>query len=380
MRILKAFVLASGVLALFSGRAFAQQGATISGRVTNVAGAPIPSANVFIQGMSLGTQTDADGRYSFTVPAARVRGQTEILTARLLGFTVRSVPITLTPGEMTRDFALGPNPFQLGEIVVTGAGTSTQVEKLGNVRNAVDSAAITRSNETNIVNAIAGKAPNVEVQSQSGEPGASSFIRIRGAKTIRGTGQPLFVVDGQPIDNSTITTNGSTQSTVASNRASDINPNDIESIEILKGAAAAAIYGSRAGQGVVLITTKSGRPGATKYSLRSLFSADNVSNAVPLQTTFGQGSRGKVPKCTNPALVPGDPGCRLTSGSWGPMLAAGTPTFDHFGELFHTGTTRDNTLTVSGGNDRTLFYLSGSHLAQTGTKGSEPRMCAALPA
>ena len=373
MRILKAFALAVAMLTLVAGSALAQQGTTISGRVTNEAGAPIPSANVYIPTLNLGTQTDAEGRYSFSVPAARVRGQTVELTARLLGFTLRSFPITLTPGEITRDFALGSNPFQLGEVVVTGAGTSTQVQKLGNVRNNVDSASIARSNEPNIVNAIAGKAPNVEVQSQSGEPGASSFVRIRGAKTIRGTGQPLFVVDGQPIDNSTITTNGSTQSTVASNRASDINPNDIESIEILKGAAAAAIYGARAGQGVVLITTKSGHPGATKYSLRSVVSADKVNRGIPLQTIYGQGS------CTRDAItgecIPGQgtfrpctrEGCRLTSGSWGPKLAAGTPIFDHFNELFHTGSTVDNTLMVSGGNDRTTFYLSGSHLGQNGT-------------
>ncbi len=360
MKTLKAFFIVALSLVLLPITARAQQATTISGRVATESGAPLANASVFLQGMGVGTITDANGRYSFTVPAARVQGQTVNLTARFLGRTATSVPITLTASSVTHDFALTVNPFQIGEVVVTGAGTTSQVEKLGNVRNNVDSSQIARSNETNIVNAIAGKAPNVEVVSTSGEPGASSFIRIRGAKTIRGTGQPLFVVDGQPIDNSTIVTTASTAGTVASNRASDINPDDIASLEILKGAAAAAIYGARAGQGVILITTKSGRPGPTKYSLKSQYSNDQVSHAIPLQTTYGQGSGGKLAACTAE-------GCRRSSGSYGPKLEAGTPTFDHFGELFHSGTTLENTLTASGGNDRTLFYLSGSHLKQNGT-------------
>ncbi|MEP6905800.1 MAG: TonB-dependent receptor, partial [Gemmatimonadales bacterium] len=169
----------------------------------------------------------------------------------------------------------------------------------------------------------------------------------------------LFVVDGQPIDNSTISTGGNTASTVSANRASDINPNDVESVEILKGAAAAAIYGSRAGQGVVLITTKSGRPGATKYSLRSTITQDKVNYDYPLQTTYGQGSGGAAAVCASV-------GCRLTSGSWGAKLAAGTPVFDHFADMFTTGRLWENTLTASGGNDRTLFYLSGSRANQNG--------------
>lgn len=335
------------------------QDVTVSGSVTREDGSPIPSATVFIDGMGVGSQTNSAGRYSFVVPGARASGQSVVLSARVIGYTSRTARITLTPGGVTQDFSLPVNPLRLGEVIVTGAGTTSSVEKLGNVRNTVDSTLIRRSNETNIVNALAGKAPNVEVSSQSGEAGASSFIRIRGIKTIGGTGQPLFVVDGQPIDNTTISTGPSTESTSASNRASDINPNDVESIEILKGAAAAAIYGARAGQGVVLITTKSGRPGPTRYSLRSTITSDRVNNDYPLQTTFGQGSGGRAAVCAAA-------GCRLTSTSYGPKLAAGTPTFDHFGEMFRTGSLFENALTVSGGNDRTLFYLSGSRADQKG--------------
>ena len=359
MKVWKVFVLVALTLAFLPASAAAQQGATITGRVTAENGAALPAANVFITELSLGSTTDENGRYSFTVPGARVAGQTVRLTARRIGYTVRTATVTLTPGEVRQDFVLGANPLRLGEVVVTGAGTSSEVQKLGNVRNEVDSTSIQKSNESNIVNALAAKAPNVEVTSQSGEAGASSAIRMRGERTVNGTGQPLFIVDGQPIDNTTIATGDPTASTASPNRASDINPNDIESVEILKGAAAAAIYGARAGQGVVLITTKSGRPGATRYSLRSTASSDEVNTDYPVQREYGQGSRGNPAPC-------GGPGCSLTSGSWGPKLAAGTPTYGHFKELFRTGTTLDNVLSASGGNDRTLFYLSGERLDQKG--------------
>ena len=335
------------------------QGAVISGRVVGASGEPLPSASVFIQGYGVGSTTDADGRYTIQVPSARVQGQTVTLTARRIGYTSQNASVPLTAGNISRDFNLALNPFQLGEVVVTGAGTTTTVEKLGNVRNTVDSMLIRKSNETNVVNALAAKAPNVVVSSQSGDPGSSSYIQIRGNRTIQSTGQPLFVVDGVVIDNTTLATTSGLSGTVATNRASDINPNDIESVEILKGSAAAAIYGAAAGQGVVMITTKSGHSGATKYSFTGNYSTDHVTHPVPLQTTYGQGSKGVGVTCLAR-------GCKLGSRSWGPQLAAGTPVYDHFGELFRNGFTADNTLTASGGNDRTLFYVSGTRTNQTG--------------
>ncbi|HEY2026300.1 MAG TPA: TonB-dependent receptor plug domain-containing protein, partial [Gemmatimonadaceae bacterium] len=253
------------LLALLPALAAAQE-ARISGRVVNEAAAPLPGVSVGISGLGVGTITGVDGRYSFIVPPARVLGQAVTLRARLIGYTVATRSITLSPGSTTQDFTLVANALRLNEVVVTGAGTVTTREKLGNVINTVDSAMIRRSNETNVVSALSGKAPNVEVRTQSGEPGASASIRIRGYTTIQGTSQPLFVVDGTPIDNSTTVTTASTGGTVSANRASDINPNDIESVEILKGSAAAAIYGARAANGVILITTKSGKPGQTRYS------------------------------------------------------------------------------------------------------------------
>src|SRR6266568_915088 len=337
----------------------AQQPVTISGAVTSDAGLPLGQAEVSIPTLGVGAFTKDDGRYTIVIPGARVSGQAVAVTARRLGYKPMTVQITLTPGGVTHDFTLAANPLQLGEVVVTGAGTVSAAEKLGSVRNSVDSTLIQRSNEMNIVAALAGKAPNVEVQSQAGDPGSSAIIRIRGERTLNGTGQPLIVVDGVPLDNSTEATGGYLGSTVAPNRASDLNPNDVATSDILMGAASGAIYGARAGQGVWLITTKSGQPGPTRYSLRSSFSIDNVTHGVPLQTSFGQGTNGTAAVC-------GGVGCRLPSGSWGPQLAAGTPVYDHFGDLFQSGYVTENNLTVSGGNDRTLFYLSGEGMYNRG--------------
>lgn len=374
----------------------AQEGATISGVVTSEAGVPVEAATVFIDGLNVGTTTTGGGRYTLALPAARLSGQAVTLRVRRIGFTSTSSTITLTPGSQTRNFILGSNPMQLGEVVVTGEGTRTTREKLGNVINSVDSVSITRSNEPNIVQALAGKAPNVEVNQQSGEPGASSYIRIRGAKSISGTGQPLFVVDGVPIDNTTFATGPATAGTVTPNRASDINPADIASVDILKGPAAAAIYGARAAQGVVLITTKGGKSGETRYSLRSNFGWNTVNKEIPLQTKYGQGIRtlaGTVDNC----LILDTKNCTTTGFSWGPELtqpiyteairarltalgrnpADAEATFarlypnglqiqDHFGELFDTGFDSDMTLTSSGGNDKTTFYMSVGRLSQRG--------------
>jgi TonB-linked SusC/RagA family outer membrane protein len=353
------------VLALVVAPALAaaqQQVATISGRVASEAGVGLSNATVYIESMGLGAQTNDEGRYSLVVPAARVNGQTVTIGARIIGYRSSTASIVITPGAITKDFVLATNPMRLGEVIVTGAGTSTTTEKLGNTINSVKAQDIVKSNEPNIVNALAAKAPNIEVTSQSGDPGAGSSILIRGLKTIQGTGQPLFVVDGQPIDNSTTNTSEFPDaSTAYTNRAADINPNDIESIEVLKGAAASAIYGARAAQGVILITTKSGKAGATRYSLHSSYTFDDVNKRIPLQREFGRGQNGSA----GPAACSGD-GCYPTSSTWGPKLAAGTPTFDHWGEAFDTGHLWDNILSISGGDDRRSFYLSGGRTTQDG--------------
>ncbi|PYP42214.1 MAG: hypothetical protein DMD42_12425, partial [Gemmatimonadetes bacterium] len=263
----------------------------------------------------------------------------------------------------SRSWRVAANPLQLGEVVVTGAGTTSSTEKLGNVRNSVGADLIAKAGEANMVQALAGKAPNVTVIQQSGDPGAGSFINIRGTSSILGSNQPLFVVDGVPMDNSTFSTSnflgpedaggtlvqvGQTEGTVATNRAADLNPNDIESVEILKGPAASAIYGARAAAGVVLITTKSGRSGPTRFTFRSSTSFNDINHTYPLQMLYGQGTRG----------------IHADTSLGGPAIPSGNTfgaPFDHANELYRVGHTFDNGFTVAGGNDRTTFYLSGDN-------------------
>jgi len=364
-------IAAAGVLVCAASTASAQAGTTISGTVTTEQGVPLPGATVLIQGTTTGAHTDDAGRYVIVVPADRANGQSGVLVARVIGYSARTVPIVLTAGStINQNFSLIVNPLNLDAVLVTGAGTSTTRERLTTTINSVDSSALTRAaNPQNVVSALAAQAPNVEVRTQSGEPGSSASIKIRGAASLSGTNQPLFVVDGQPIDNQTFSTQsiangsgtaaGADASTVAPNRASDINPADIESIQILKSSAAAAIYGARAANGVVLITTKSGTPGATKYTISSTETFDRVNMPDVLQHQFVQGLNGAARTC-------GGPDCSVVRYSWGPAAAPGTPLFDHSNELFDTGVTADNNLQVSGGNDRTTFYASGGLMNQNG--------------
>ncbi|MFL5612055.1 MAG: SusC/RagA family TonB-linked outer membrane protein [Gemmatimonadaceae bacterium] len=356
-----------GMLLLAPTLAIAQQGATITGRATGDAGAPLASVTITIPELGVGTLTRDDGRYSLTIPGARVAGQSVTLSARRVGYKPKLARLTIAPGSITQDFILEANPLQLGEVVVTGAGTSTEVEKLGNVRNQVSAELVQKSNEPNVVQALAGKAPNVVVSQASGDPGAASKIQIRGLRTLNGNTQPLFIVDGVPVDNSTnSTTNfnpidaggtgvggqdvgGEFEGTSAPNRMVDLNPSDVENIEILKGAAAAAIYGARAANGVILITTKHGHAGANRYSLRSAYSDDEVTRTYPLQRTWGQGRFNKA---------------QLYTRSWGPQITG--PSYDHATEAFTNGHVADNTVNVSGGNERTTFFLSGSSNANHG--------------
>jgi TonB-linked SusC/RagA family outer membrane protein len=344
----------------------AQTATTITGRVTGEAGQPLVAASVFIPGLNFGTTTRPDGTYSFTVPANRSTGQTASLTARIVGYRSQTVPITLRGGEVTQNFTLATAPAQLSAVVVTGAGTVSTRERLGTTINSVDSTTIQRAVQPqNVVSALAGTAPNVQVRTSSGEPGASAFIQIRGATSVIGTNQPLFVVDGQPIDNTTVSTTGGLGGTVTQNRAADINPNDIESIEILKGAAASAIYGARASNGVILITTKRGRAGQTRYTLSSTTTFDDVSNSIPLQQSYSLGTNGTA---GTTCRAGGAANCSTGSitRSFGPLLSPGTTVFDHSDEIFKTGATFDNNLQVSGGNERTTFFLSGGSTTQNG--------------
>ncbi|HEX7118094.1 MAG TPA: SusC/RagA family TonB-linked outer membrane protein [Longimicrobiales bacterium] len=384
-RLFALVLAAAAVLGVSPVPAAAQEAATLTGRVTTETGQPVASASVVIESMNLGTLTLDDGRYMLIVPASRAEGQQVTLTVTALGYQTGTATVTLRPGSQQVDFQLGADPLLLDEIVVTGAGLTQERQKLGVTINSVRAEEVTRSREPNIVAALAGKAPNVEVTSSAGDPGAGAYIRIRGANSLLGDGQPLFVVDGVPIDNGTYTIESNAGGTVETNRAADINPNDIESIEILKGASASAIYGSRAANGVILITTKSGRAGENNVSYRFSYSRDEVNMMPEMQRRFGQGlastSQTTALLAADGVDAPvGSDVCIYIIGlpkdrcnvSWGAELDPGTPTFDHANEMFQTGSRMEHHLTWSGGSDRTTYYLSLGRLDHEGTiKGNQ---------
>ncbi|HWL39998.1 MAG TPA: SusC/RagA family TonB-linked outer membrane protein [Gemmatimonadaceae bacterium] len=345
------------------GLAWAQEAVTITGRVTGEGGGALSSANVTVPSLNILVYVNPDGTYRIVVPAARAQGQTVSLMARMIGHRSQGASVTLTPGTtVERSFQLPTDPLRLEEVVVTGAGTQSLAERLGTARSNVDAVTLQRANEPNVVQALVGKSPNVLTNQASGDAGSSTAIQIRGAKTF-GTSQPLIIVDGVPTNNNTRAV-GTTilQGPPQGNRAQDINPEDIENIEILKGAAATSIYGASAGSaGAILITTKRGKAGRTQYTLRSSFQSDKALRTIPTQRTYGVGANGLSTACTTV-------NCTIASGffSWGPALAAGTPTFDHSAEIYETGNIWDNTLSASGGNERTTFYVSAGHLNHDG--------------
>jgi TonB-linked SusC/RagA family outer membrane protein len=377
LRQLSACAIAAAIVA---PPASAQEPTTLTGSVLTPAGIPVEAATVFIESLNLGVLSNAQGRYLLIVPASRRVGDAVVdVRASQIGRASQVQTITLQPGTQVLDFVLADDPLLLDAIVVTGVGLDTERQKLGVTINSVSSSEIQLSQEVNLVSALAGKAPNVLVTSSAGDPGAGSYIRIRGANSLLSDNQPLFVVDGQPIDNSTNHTEnlqflGNTGGTTQSNRALDLNPNDIESVEILKGAAAAAIYGSRAANGVVLVTTKRGRPGTNTIQYRSSWAWNEVNKTVPLQRSFGQGLAGvpglgagfEDPNVDHCADIYGVPTNRCPT-AWGAPIAAGTPTFDHANEVYQTGLVSDQFLTWSGGNESTDYYLSLGRLDQQGT-------------
>jgi TonB-linked SusC/RagA family outer membrane protein len=386
MRRLRYLLLSSAVAVLLPIGAAAQNPANLTGLVLDEAGQPLGSASVFIDAMNLGSLTNDDGRFLLIVPASRfTAGQQAQVTAQLIGRTSQTRTVTLQAGTVNIDFQLASDPLNLEEIVVTGSGLAIQRQRLGVTINTVRADEITKSYEPNLVSALAGKAPNVEVTSSSGDPGAGAYIRIRGANSLNSSNQPLFVVDGQPIDNSSTIIEDldflGTRGTAVTNRAMDINPNDIENVEILKGAAAAAIYGSRAANGVVLITTKSGRPGVNEIQWRSSVSIDRVTALPPLQRTMGQGlagfpglstafggQPGEFPEVESGEIcieVYGLPRNRCPT-SWGLPIADGTPTYDHAKEIYRDGLKSDQYLSWTGGSETTTYYLSLGRLDNRG--------------
>jgi TonB-linked SusC/RagA family outer membrane protein len=358
-------------LALSPGWSSAQSGGTISGRVTSEAGPPLAGTSVFITGMNLGATTGDDGRYTFVVPAARLTGRTATLTARRIGYKAVSAQVTLSAGAITHDFVLPATTTALEGVVVTALGIQRDKRSLGVAQTSVNASELSAARDPNIVNALSGKVPGVEI-TNVGPPGGSARIVIRGENSITGNNQPLFIVDGIPIDNSANTNTGFGGFDFG-NAASDINPDDIASISILSGANAAALYGARAANGAIVITTKNGK--GTKGM--GVTVAQNLTFETPLrlpefQNMYGRGSGGKFSYKDGKGGGISD----NVNRSWGPLLDGRPivqwwsngvaepwiPQPNNVRDFFNTGRTSTTNAAVAASNDRSDIRISATNL------------------
>ncbi len=257
----------------------------ITGTITSSEdGMPLPGVSVFVKGTTIGGASDADGKYEINVPA-----DAQTLTFSFVGFKVLEVGIG---GRAIVDVVLQSESVEMQEVVVTALGITREKKALGYTVQGVNGEDIVKASNPNVMTALSGKIAGVEVRQSSGMPGAPSTVLIRGARSFSGTNTPLYVIDGMPISSESDYTSNVT-GTAYSNRAMDIDPNDIESINVLKGQAAAALYGLRASNGVIIITTKKGKGaqvGTPVVSFSSSVTIDKVSLLPELQTTYAQGS------------------------------------------------------------------------------------------
>jgi len=356
---------------------------TITGHVTSDAQQPLAGVAVSIPSLSLGTYTDATGRYSFTVPAGLATTAVS-LTARRIGFQPKAVTVTLSGGTLTQNFTLTSAPTELTGIVVTALGIEREKSQMGTAVQQVTNEALSQTRASNVIDQLQGKVSGVQITG-SGTPGGSTYITIRGANSITGDNQPLYVVDGIPISHNARGASANSGWDFGS-AINDLNPDDIESLTVLKGPNAAALYGSRAANGVILIKTKTGHntAGRMRTDFNSFYTFESPGRLPDYQNQYGQGAGGQF-------MYIDGAGSGVNDGadqSWGPKLdgrtsgctfVKGTHTYDtsapcrqftavdggpwiahpnNVKDFFQTGHTSSATVAVSGGTDRANARLS----------------------
>jgi len=381
------------------------QDRVVTGKVTSAEdGSALPGVNVVVKGTTAGTVTDADGGYKISVPSS---GGTLVFS--FIGMATQEEEIG---ARSVVDLQLKTDVKQLQEVVVNAIGENVSKDKLGIASATVTGAAAAQSGETGLINGLAGKAAGLSITRNGGDPGSGSFIQLRGQATITGDLQPLIVIDGMPMYNSSLGMGvGGTQQ---QSRLNDLNPADVANVEIIKSAAGAALWGSRAANGVIVITTKKGKNTQNKFnaSYTGTVSFDNVNKMPDLQRTYGEGSGGNYVQGSSASygdLIssraggadtyitgPGQyfnptTGKDLYSGyvqlpdgtkqygipSAGSLDASGNPlgvhggknsknTYDHTKDVFQQGHYIEHGITLSSGTDRSQFYASYDNLSQQG--------------
>jgi TonB-linked SusC/RagA family outer membrane protein len=355
---------------------FAQR--TITGSVSDDKGESLPGASVFVKGTTIGTVTDSDGKFSLAVNA-----DSKILIISFTGFTTKEVElgasdavnITLSEG------------VSLTEVVVGAFNISRDQKSIGHSSQQVSGDAVNSVKETNILNSLSGKVSGLTISGGSGNLGSSSRILIRGINSITGENQPLFVVDGVPLDNSNF--GGSNQARGGGgvdygNAMQDLNPENVESINVLKGAAATALYGSRGANGVIVVTTKKGKSGSKNImvDVNHQMTFENVAVLPNYQNSYGGGyafgtENGEkvVDFATDESWGPKfDPNVKARQFySYSPAIpeyyGKATPWVaqpNNIRDFFQTGLAQNNSVSVSGGTEFSSFRLSYTNLNQTG--------------
>lgn len=380
----KYYLLIAFVLAFFMQTMQAQEARTITGTITDPeTNEPLVGVNVVVKGSTIGTVTNVDGKYTIKLPAGA-----SFVEVRYVGYETKVLPVDEASNVL--DVALAEDVIGLSDVVVTALGIKREKKALGYAVQEVKGDELTQSGEVNFVQGLASKVAGVQVIGSGGTPGASSKILLRGNSTFTGENQPLIVVDGVPISNETKSLEGRDNPFNAnlagvnhSNRALDINPDDIESLNVLKGPAAAALYGVRAGNGAIVITTKKGSKGKVKVDYSVSVDVSEVNKLPELQDTYAQGTGGggQIDDDGNPITPffdtydPGPDGIGFTaddvsfgtSESWGPTLSSlGLTPTDNIGNFFQKGLSQSHNLAISGGNNNTTFRLSLGHVEQEG--------------
>jgi TonB-linked SusC/RagA family outer membrane protein len=356
------------ILVFVAGAAMAQD-RTITGTVTGKDdGLPIPGVSVKIVGTSTGTSTDANGKY-----ALKVTGQSS-LQFTSLGYVTQTIA---TNSSNVVNIALTTDAQQLGEVVVTALGISREVKSLGYSTSVISEKQLTDARSTNVLNSLAGKAAGVRINSSSGTLGGSSKIVIRGVNSL-GVNSPLFVIDGVPVNDGTLTGTGSggtaSNNVDFGNRIGDLSSDDIESMTVLKGAAATALYGSRAKDGAIIITSKKGAKGASmSISVNSSLRFENPLILPELQNEYAQGA---YDEATNSYLYD-----LKYSNGWGPKISdVQNQKFKDFlgrdvtlkaypnnvKDFFETGTAYTNNIAFAGGGDNSDYRLSFTSVNEKG--------------
>ncbi|MCX2432793.1 SusC/RagA family TonB-linked outer membrane protein [Pedobacter sp. GR22-10] len=357
-------LLAIVCLLLLSSLVHAQN-ISISGTVKSASGETLPGVSVFVKETKQAVTTNNSGAFSITINGKGT------LVFSYIGFTTKEVVVTESSNALNVTLSDGENA--LDEVVVTALGITKQKKSLGYAVQELKGESLTEARETNLVNALAGKVAGVRVTNSQGDMGSSRVV-IRGETSIAGNNQPLFVVDGIPVDNSQLNSAGARD---YANAISDINPNDIESISVLKGPNAAALYGSRAAAGVIIIKTKSGKSKkGLGISLNSNGVIESILTLPKYQDVFGQGSEGKF------SYVDGK-GAGVNDGvdeSWGPRMDGRLiPQFfskgvavpfvahpDNVRDFFQTGYSLTNGISIEDAGEKFDYRLSYNNLKQVG--------------